>query len=178
MRRIPTYEAKDASLPPDLGIGRLLRRAHMAFSIKLRDRLAEHEMTFGEFAHLDRLWAEDGLNQTELSHRVGIETASSTAILSSLEKRGYIHRERDDNDRRNLKVYLKPAGRKLKRTLLICANEVNLIARNGLSDADILTFFLLLNKITDNLERVNAKSAASAGRRTRRAKLIQQRTDD
>ncbi len=138
----------------------MLRRAHMAFKLELRDRLAVHKVTFGEFIHLDRLWAEDGLNQTELSRRVGIATASSTAILGSLEKRGYIRRERDGNDRRNIRIYLKPAGRKLERKLLACAREVNLIARMGLSEADLSAFFSLLGTVASNLERRNAKLAA------------------
>src|SRR5688572_32905423 len=76
--------------PPAIGIGQLLRRAHMAFSREFRARLAEHGFTFGEFIHLERLWDEDGLNQKELSRRVGIASASSTQIIEVLEKRGLI----------------------------------------------------------------------------------------
>jgi MarR family transcriptional regulator, organic hydroperoxide resistance regulator len=164
--------AARASRPPDVGIGRLLRRAHMAFSRELRDRLTVHQITIGEFTHLDRLWTEDGLNQTELSHRVGIETASSTAILESLEKRGYIRRERDSGDRRNINVHLKPAGRELKRKLLACAKEVNLIARRGLPELDVIKFFSLLSAIADNLERHNSKIASREFRSSQRVKLF------
>ena len=44
----------------------------MAFSREFRARLADRGFTFGEFIHLERLWQEDGLNQKELSRRVGI----------------------------------------------------------------------------------------------------------
>lgn len=157
--------------PPDVGIGKLLRRAHMAFSREFRDRLAEHDVSFGEFIHLDRLWAEDGLNQTELSRRVGIENASSTAILDSLEKRGYIRRERNSKDRRNINVFLNPTGRKLKHKLLACAKSVNQLARKGMSEVDILKFFSLLETIASNLERNSSKTTPTRIEGDRRAKL-------
>jgi MarR family transcriptional regulator, organic hydroperoxide resistance regulator len=138
--------------PPSIGIGKLLRRAHMAFSREFRDRLAVEGATFGEFIHLERLWAEDGLSQTELSRRVGIETASSTAILDTLEKRGYIRRERNSADRRTINVFVTPAGAKLKLKLLACAKATNMRARRGMTQVDILAFFSLVQRIADNLE--------------------------
>jgi DNA-binding MarR family transcriptional regulator len=138
--------------PPSIGIGKLLRRAHMAFSREFRDRLAVEGATFGEFIHLERLWAEDGLSQTELSRRVGIETASSTAVLDTLEKRGYIRRERNSADRRTIIVFVTPAGAKLKPKLLACAKATNIRARRGMSQYNILAFFSLVQRIADNLE--------------------------
>jgi DNA-binding MarR family transcriptional regulator len=143
--------SKNGALPP-IGIGKLVRRAHMAFSREFRDRLRAHDVGFGEFVHLERLWSEDGLNQTELSRRVGIENASSTTVLDTLEKRRYIRRERDARDRRNIRVFLTPSGRKLQSKLLACAETVNLIARRGMSRKDVLIFFSLMEVIVSNLE--------------------------
>jgi MarR family transcriptional regulator, organic hydroperoxide resistance regulator len=125
----------------------------MAFSREFRDRLKIHDIGFGEFVHLERLWTEDGLNQTELSRRVGIENASSTAVLDTLENRRYIRRERDPRDRRNIRVFLTPLGRKLQRKLLGCAEATNLIARKGMRKKDVLKFFSLMEVIASNLER-------------------------
>lgn len=138
--------------PPDIGIGKLLRRAHMAFSRELRLQLAMHNVSFGEFIHLEKLWYENGLNQTEISRRVGIETASSTTTLDRLEKRGFVRRTRNGDDRRNINVFLNPPGAKLKDKLLGCAKAVNLLARRGLKERDVLAFFKLMERITDNLE--------------------------
>ena len=149
---------RGATAPPPIGIGKLLRRSHLAFGSIFRDRLKAHGATFSEFVHLERLWSEDGLTQTELSRRVGIETASSTLVLDSLEKQGLIRRQRDLKDRRNIRVFLKPAGAKLESKLLACAAETNAVARQGLSSADIAVFFALTEKIANNLEANKAKS--------------------
>lgn len=168
-----TQASKNGKVPP-IGIGKLLRRAHMAFAREFRERLKEHKVGFSEFVHLERLWTEDGLNQTELSRRVGIENASSTAVLDMLEKRAYIRRERDERDRRNIRVHLTPAGRRLQRQLLACAEATNLIARKGLSKQDIFTFFSLMESIVSNLESTEhfqARRKRGSTRPSRRTSL-------
>ncbi|MBS0246433.1 MAG: MarR family transcriptional regulator [Proteobacteria bacterium] len=153
---------EDATQPPPIGIGKLLRRSHLAFSKIFRDRLKDHGVSFSEFVHLERLWYNDGLNQTELSRRVGIETASSTTVLDALEKRGFIRRERDSRDRRNVRVFLEPAGAVFEAKLLQCAAEINAIAREGLSKADIANFFRIMATIAGNLEAQNRGASRKA----------------
>ena len=50
---------EDATQPPPIGIGKLLRRSHLAFSKIFRDRLKDHDVNFSEFVHLERLWYHD-----------------------------------------------------------------------------------------------------------------------
>lgn len=163
---------EDAAQPPPIGIGKLLRRSHLAFSKIFRERLKEHGVSFSEFVHLERLWYDDGLNQTELSRRVGIETASSTTVLDALEKRGYIRRERDLRDRRNVRVFLQPAGAEIEAKLLECAAGINAIARAGLNKADIAEFFRIMGVIAGNLEAYNqgaARHKAAPARKSKQA---------
>lgn len=150
--------------PPGIGIGKLLRRAHMAFSRVFRERLAACEMTFGEFIHLERLWDEDGLNQTELSRRVGIATASSTQIIETLEKRGLIYRKRNRGDRRNINVFLTDDGKSRKDELLACAKSTNRDARMGLNAAEVQALFSTGERIIANLENVAGKRASERSR--------------
>jgi len=153
--------ATGVAAPPESGIGRLLRRAHGAFSREFRSRLSEKGVTFGEFIHLERLWEEDGLNQTEISRRVEITTASSTQIIDTLEKRGFIVRRRNPGDRRNLNVFLTKAGKALETDLLECARATNRRARTGLSDRDTLTLFELVGRIIANLDGRSPESAVA-----------------
>lgn len=169
---------EDAAQPPPIGIGKLLRRSHLAFSRIFRDRLKDHDVSFSEFVHLERLWYDDGLNQTELSRRVGIETASSTTVLDALEKRGYIRRERDARDRRNIRVFLEPAGAEIEAKLLECAAGINAIARDGLNKADIAEFFRIMSVIAGNLEahnRGDARTKTAAPRKAKPASSKRQR---
>src|SRR3981189_3819904 len=96
--------------PPKTGIGMLLRDADSAFNRDLTAALAVHGVTFGQFQHLRNLWVENGLTQAELSRRIGIEMASSTAILDSLEAAKLATRVRNTADRRKINVFLPPPG--------------------------------------------------------------------
>ncbi len=162
--------------PPAIGIGKLLREADMCFNRHLRLELARHGVTFGQFQHLSNLWGENGLTQAELSRRVGIEMASSTAILDSLEAAGLITRVRNATDRRKINVFLAPAGAALKKPLTACAARANRRARRGLTDAELASVFAHVGRIIANLKALRAAeheveelSAARTPRSPRRA---------
>jgi DNA-binding MarR family transcriptional regulator len=153
----PVPAGPERSDPPEVGLGLLLRDANNAFNRLLRDKLAVHGVTFSQFQHLRHLWNEDGLNQVELSRRIGIEKASSTSVIDSLEQRGLISRSRDSADRRKLNVHLTPAGGALEKDLWACATEANAMARRDISREEMQTVFKVLRRIIDN-----ASGAAAA----------------
>jgi DNA-binding MarR family transcriptional regulator len=150
----------------EIGLGKRLRLAHMAFSRALREELAKEKMTFGQFVHLERLWEEDGLTQTELSARVGVETASSTIVLDELQRLALIDRKRDDDDRRRINVFLTDAGRRLKRQLLGRVKVVNRVAREGMSKDEVALTFEVLDQIKGRL-LAKYPQPARAGKRDR-----------
>jgi DNA-binding MarR family transcriptional regulator len=151
---------------PGVGLGVLLRTADLTFNRMFRDDLARFDITFSQFQHLWQLFEGDGLAQVELSRLVGIETASSTAVIDQLEKRGLIRRVRDAADRRRILVTLTPAGRKLERPLTESAVAINALARKGLSKAELALLFGLVERIVRNL-RDRAPQNGSPPRRGR-----------
>ena len=138
---------------PRVGLGALLRNADLAFNRVLREELARHDITFSQFQHLWQLWRSDGLAQVELSRRIGIETASSTAAIDQLEKRGLIARARDPADRRRINVTLTHAGRALEQPLTERAAAVNALARRGLSKREVARLFDIVETIVGNLRQ-------------------------
>ena len=153
VRRLEKRERTDGARDvPDIGLGLLLRDANAIFNKVLREGLARHDISFSQYQHLRQLWrADGGLPQVELSRRIGIETASSTAVIDQLEKLKLIRRQRDASDRRRIIVTLTPAGRALERPLDGCALAVNMRARHGLSKAEVAALFDSVNKIVGNL---------------------------
>jgi MarR family transcriptional regulator, organic hydroperoxide resistance regulator len=152
VRKLERHERTNASRDvPNIGLGMLLRDANAIFNKVLREELAQYDITFSQYQHLRQLWQADGLAQVELSGRIGIETASSTAVINQLEKRGFIRRKRDASDRRRIIVTLTPAGRALEKSLDGCALVVNMRARNGLSKAEVAGLFQTVGKVIGNL---------------------------
>ena len=148
--------------PPKTGIGMLLRDADSAFNRYLTAQLAVHGVTFGQFQHLRNLWVEDGLTQAELSRRIGIEMASSTAILDSLAAGKLITRVRNAADRRKINVFLTPAGAALEKALMACAADANKRASKGLSKAEVAHLFALAGQIIENFKTLRAAGASFA----------------
>jgi MarR family transcriptional regulator, organic hydroperoxide resistance regulator len=137
--------------PPKVGLGRLLREASAAFNRVFKARLAPLRITYGQFQYLQGLWESDGLTQTDLTRRVGVEMAASTPILDSLEKRKLIKRARNVSDRRKIHVYLTAAGAALKEKLSACVIDANQVARQNVSNVDLAALFDVLGQITVNL---------------------------
>ena len=144
--------------PPKTGIGMLLRDADSAFNRYLTAQLAVHGVTFGQFQHLRNLWVEDGLTQAELSRRIGIEMASSTAILDSLEAGKLITRVRNAADRRKINVFLTPAGAALERPLMACAADTNRRASKGLAKAEVARLFAIAGQIIENFRALRGRA--------------------
>jgi MarR family transcriptional regulator, organic hydroperoxide resistance regulator len=163
------HRRKVPSRPPKTGIGMLLREADTAFNRYLTAQLAVHGVTFGQFQHLRNLWVEDGLTQAELSRRIGIEMASSTTILDSLESEGLITRVRNAADRRKLNVFLTPAGAALETPLMACASDANRRASKGLSKPELARLFSIAGQIIENFKTLRAAEANRARRKMMRA---------
>ena len=134
------------------GIGKLLRRAHRTYSRRLQDDLAAHGVSLAQYLHLRELWELNGITQIELSQKVGIEKASSTAVLDALEKNGLILRVRNAQDRRKVNVYLTPAGQKIRDVLSPAAKGVATQAVSDLSEAELDILFSALTRMITNLD--------------------------
>jgi DNA-binding MarR family transcriptional regulator len=145
----------------------LLRDADAAFNRYLTTQLAAEGVTFSQFQHLRNLWVEDGLTQAELSRRIGIEMASSTAVLDSLEAEKLISRVRNAADRRKINVHLTAAGAALEAPLMACAMDANRRASKGIAKAEIARLFAIAGQIIENFRALRGAEASSGKRPSR-----------
>jgi DNA-binding MarR family transcriptional regulator len=124
-----------------------LRRASRC----LHMRLAEHYVSLGHWTFLRILWVHDGLTQTELSERAGLMQPTTFFAVNGMEKLGYIRREKLPNSRRNVHIFLTPAGRALRKKLVPYASEIDALAVAGISDRDIAVTRRVLLAVIENL---------------------------
>jgi DNA-binding MarR family transcriptional regulator len=136
---------------PTNSIGFLTRIAFRAFSRALEVRTAPHGVSSGQWRFLRVLWREDGLTQRELSRRVGMREPTTVIALKSLERSGFVTREKSVEDRRKVHVFLTPQAKALQAVLLPAVAEVNRIALEGLSEAEVGVLRKALNQVARNL---------------------------
>ena len=77
----------------------------------------------GRFATLMLIGRNPGISQTALSRANGRDKSTLTPVLNDLERRGLIERKRTRADQRVYRLTLTPAGRKLLKELVACAEK-------------------------------------------------------
>ena len=88
------------------GSARLLR-------FQLQKLLDENEPNFTpeQAFLLYKLYGNDGQSQRQLADKILNDYPNITRLIDKLEKKGYVRREVDENDRRMFKVYMSEEGK-------------------------------------------------------------------
>ena len=109
--------------------------------------------------------ARHPLSPTALSEQLLVTTASMSSLLDTLERRGFVSRRPDPDDRRKQLVSLTAAGRALVDKIRpeIVALQTAIMA--GLSDSDRLHLLQSMAVIRDTVAGIDAKSVALAAPR-------------
>ncbi len=157
----PLLSERPSSLENSMGY--LVRRTFRAFTHALEFRLAAHDISLSMWFFLRLIWIEDGQTQKELSDELGLTQPTTVSAMDVMEKRGYIERCRNREDRRKVNIYLTPAGRALEKQLLPYATEVNAIALETLSAQE-------RRLVTELLQRMNRSLNAEIASREAQSK--------
>ena len=144
---------------PNDRMAHLVKDAMRALHRALQQRLALHDVQPGHWVFLRVLWLRDGLNQRELSIEAGVTEPTTSVALRAMAALGYVTLVQLADNRKNVHVQLTPSGRRLERTLVPLAEQINAVALQGLSQADIATTRRVLLTLIDNLARDAAGGA-------------------
>ncbi|MBA4252019.1 MAG: hypothetical protein C0425_06650 [Chlorobiaceae bacterium] len=116
------------------------------------DNLAKlYELTPAEFRCLRHIHANENINNKVMSERMQLSASRLTRIIDGLVKKGYVNREIEPNDRRNMRVYLSAKGLNFVTTL----NEAYVkIHEDILTEVDPVLQVHLINGMTNFLAAV------------------------
>jgi DNA-binding MarR family transcriptional regulator len=90
-------------------------RSHLTYMAK---ELEAYQVGSGQFEFLLILYHRDGVSQETLAKVLKVSKATSTRAIQSLEKGGYVYRQRDENDLRAYRVYLTEKGKEMRGIIL------------------------------------------------------------
>lgn len=94
----------------------------------------------------------DGLYQTQIANILGKDRPNITRMIDILESNGYITREKDENNRRILKVFLTDKGKEKVEFVKPLKERMSAAQYKGMSDEEILTLVRLLRQVRKNIE--------------------------
>lgn len=105
----PTQPAGASPIKHSLGTA--LVRAAREHRVLIARGLVGLGMHPGQELLLAELWTEDGLTQSELTARLGVELPTVVKAVQRLEASGLVARTKDDRDRRVMRITLTERGR-------------------------------------------------------------------
>lgn len=136
---------------PQDRLAHLIRDVARAQMRALQLRLATHGVSFGHWTFLRILWTQDGLTQRELSDLAGVMEPTTFTAVKAMESMGLIERRQLAGNRKNMHVFLMPAGRALEKLLVPLAEEVNRVSVQGIPDRSVATVRKSLLSMIENL---------------------------
>lgn len=138
---------------PEEKLGITVRDVWRLLVRSIQPRIAREGVTIGMLFLLRVLWDEEGLSQSELANRVGINGATTVTALNAMERAGLVVRVPNEEDRRKTNIYLTERGRTLKTELWPAILEVNGIGLQGFSENEAQQLLQFLFRIRRNLEK-------------------------
>ena len=127
------------------------RSTHRAFDRLLERHLRKHGIKNGYWYFLRALWEREGMTQRELSNEINLMESSTVITLNQMEAAGLIYKQRDQQDRRKLNIYLTAEAKRLKKVLLPYAQKINRIAAADIADSDLEVFLRVAEQMKCNL---------------------------
>ena len=128
-----------------------IRDVNRLFAATLEPLVSRDGVTVCHWYYLRILSEYDGINQRELSQKVGVHPNTAVPALDNMEKHGLVKRVRDANDRRRMCVHLTPKGRRLRDEMIPDVKAMVSRSVAHLTSAELETFFKVVNQIEQNL---------------------------
>jgi MarR family transcriptional regulator for hemolysin len=139
-------------------VARIARRLRQAVDAEMR-LIGLTEATWRPLVYVRSLG--DGVRQKDLASAMSIEGPSLVRLLDSLERRGFIERREDENDRRARGIHLTRAGRDLAMRAARIGNGFQTRLLSNVPRADLETCERVLETLEHEMEE-RPEAAASA----------------
>ena len=121
------------------------------YAAELQRRLAPLALSPAQFLVLSELWATDGLTQSELAARLGVEQATMANTLARMQRDRLIERRPHPDDRRSQLVWLTDKARGLEGAAVSATIEVNQAVLKGLPPAERELFLSMLGRVVSGM---------------------------
>ena len=122
---------------------------NLAYSRVYKPVLEQLGLTYPQYISIIALWEQDGQTVKGLGEKLFLEPSTMTPMLKRLEGMGYVRRERDSVDERNVHIFLTDAGRALREKGLGLGHVTQKAA--GLPPEDFAALQKAVVHLRDNL---------------------------
>jgi DNA-binding MarR family transcriptional regulator len=128
---------------------------NLAYSRVYKPILDGLGLTYPQYLAIIALWEEDHQTVKSLSEKLFLEPSTVTPMLKRLEAMGYVRRERDSRDERNVIISLTDAGRALREKGLGYGSLT--VDASGLTPEEFPMLQKAVVRLRDNLIKAGGK---------------------
>ena len=111
--------------------------------------LDKFDITYTQYITLLALWEQDGLLVKTLGERLYLDSGTLTPLLTKLESKGLIIKQKDTKDSRETTIRLTGKGRELKEKIVVVPSSMGACVK--LDVDDFLCLQKLLKKVRNGL---------------------------
>ena len=111
--------------------------------------LKELGLTYAQYITMMVLWETHCVSSRQLGRRLFLDSGTLTPVLKKLETMGYVNRNRDERDERNLIVTLTEEGAALKKQAAVVPQQMASCIR--IEPGDALQLYTLLHRLLDTM---------------------------
>lgn len=130
---------------------------NLAYGRAYKPILDQLGLTYTQYIAIVALWEQDNQTVSGLGEKLFLESNTLTPILKKLETMGYLRRQRDPTDERQVLVSLTDAGRGLREKL----GARNLVKASGLSPEEFPNLQKAVVTLRNNLIKSMQDAPAS-----------------
>jgi MarR family transcriptional regulator, organic hydroperoxide resistance regulator len=152
VKRVPDQSATISEIMQSL------RRVFRAIQDYYRDVSGRFGITGPQLWALKTIWQADSLSQTELSEKMYLRPSTITGVVDRLEKKGYVFRDRNDVDRRVVKVRLTREGKTLVKKAPNPIQGKMIYGLRNLNKKELNSIHDSLQKLVALMEAQNVKA--------------------
>jgi DNA-binding MarR family transcriptional regulator len=128
--------------------------ANLAYGRAYKPILEKLGLTYTQYIAIVALWEQDRQTVSGLGEKLFLESNTLTPILKKLETMGYLRRQRDPEDERQVVISLTDEGRRLREKGL----TMNLVKASGLEPDEFKKMQQGVATLRDNLIKAARES--------------------
>ncbi|MCC7252579.1 MarR family transcriptional regulator [Hyphomicrobium sp.] len=133
--------------------------ANHAITRAYKPLLDKHGLTYPQYLVMIVLWDRDGQTVGGIGDELFLESSTLTPLLKRLEAAGYVRRERDPKDERQVVVFLTQKGQELRKRLAEVPRQM--LKAFGCGSAGMEKLRAEINAVRDNVSKAAPHLASS-----------------
>ena len=148
MRNDKEFEYRDIKF-----IGKLSSKIYRRGNIYITEQLKPYGINYIQVMCLVALYIENGIRQETIVEDIGVDKASVNRAIKYLEEKGYITRERNQDDKRAYNLFLTPKAMAFKEISWDNLSNWELMISEGIDAQEKAIAFDVLKKMSLNADK-------------------------